>query len=246
MENVKAITTRGGRTTQDLPYPNHVNRKKASPVAEEPPPEEEPEKIHEGKTAPHEFYDTQVLPFPMRAKKPNTDEQFSRFIAMKQQVNINVPLMDAMKVPTYAGYLKDIIINKRPLPTTEIIKLTEACSAAILQQLPKKKKDPGFQTIRCSIGAQNIDKALCDLGASVSVMPKAVFDQLNYTELTPTPMQLQLADSSVRHPEGIAEDVLVRVQDCFVLVDFVVLDMDNQKETTRILGRLLHPVYKRT
>src|SRR6185369_15842331 len=49
--------------------------------------------------------------------------------------------------------------------------------------------------------------------------------------------QLQLADSSVRHPEGIAEDVLVRVRDWFVPVDFVVLDMDDQKETTLILGR---------
>ena len=58
MENVKAITTRGGKTTQDPPYPNHVNRKKASPVAEELPREEEPKKVHEGKTAPHGFYDT--------------------------------------------------------------------------------------------------------------------------------------------------------------------------------------------
>ena len=73
-QNVKAITTRGGKTTQDPPYPDHVNRKKAIPVAEEPPREEEPEKVHEGKTAPHEFYDTQVLPFPMRARKPSTDE----------------------------------------------------------------------------------------------------------------------------------------------------------------------------
>ena len=55
-------------------------------------------------------------------------------------MNINVPLMDVMKVPTYARYLKDIINNKRPLPTTEVIKLTEACSAAILQQLPEKKR----------------------------------------------------------------------------------------------------------
>ena len=164
MENVKAITTRGGKTTQDPPYPNHVNRKKASPVAEEPPREEEPKKVHEGKTAPHEFYDTQILSFPMRAKKPSTDEQFSRFVEIIQQVNINVPLMDAMKVPTYARYIKDIINNKRPLPTTEVIKLTEACSAAILQQLPEKKKDPGFPTIRCSIGTQNFDKALCVLG----------------------------------------------------------------------------------
>ena len=95
----------------------------------------------------------------MRAKKRNADEQFNRFVEMIQQVNINVPLMDAVKVPTYARYLKDIINNKRPLPTTEVIKLTEACSAAILQQLPEKKKDPGFPTIRCWIGAQHFDKA---------------------------------------------------------------------------------------
>ena len=74
MENIKVITTRGGKTTQDPPYPNHANRKKASPMAEEPPREEEPEKVNEGKMAPHEFYDTQVLSFPMRAKKPNTNE----------------------------------------------------------------------------------------------------------------------------------------------------------------------------
>ena len=88
-----------------------------------------------------------------RAKKPTTDEQFSCFADIIQQVNINVPLMDAMRVPTYACYLKDIINNKQPLPTTEVIKLTEACSAALLQQLPEKKKDPGCPTIRCSIGA---------------------------------------------------------------------------------------------
>ena len=96
--------------------------------------------------------------------------------------------MDAMKVPSYTSYLKDIINNKRSLPTTKVIKLTEACSAAILQQLPEKKKDPGCPTIRRLIGAQSFDKALCDLGANVSVIPKAVFDQLNYLVLTPTPI----------------------------------------------------------
>ena len=72
-------------------------------------------------------------------------------------------------------------------------------------------KDLGCPTIRCSIGTQNFDKALCESGASDSVMPKAVFDQLNGSVLTPTPMPLQLVDSSVRHLEGIAEDVLLRV-----------------------------------
>jgi hypothetical protein len=68
-------------------------------------------------------------------------------------------------------------------------------------------------------------------------MPKAVFDQLNYSSLTPTPMQMQLADSSIRYPEGITEDIPVRVRDCFIPIDFVVLDMDDHKETTLILGR---------
>jgi len=61
-------------------------------------------------------------------------------------------------------------------------------------------------------------------------MPKAIYDKLNFTHLTPTPMHLQLADSLVRYPKGIAEDVLVKVRNYFIPVDFMVLDMD-------ILGR---------
>jgi hypothetical protein len=67
-------------------------------------------------------------------------------------------------------------------------------------------------------------------------MPKVVFDKLNFTHLTPTPMHLQLADSSVRYPERIAEDVPVRVRDYFILVDFILLDMEISKETPLILG----------
>jgi len=68
-------------------------------------------------------------------------------------------------------------------------------------------------------------------------MPKVVFDKLNFTHLTPTPMHLQLADSSVRYLEGIVEDVPVKIRDYFIPVDFVVLDMEISKETPLILGR---------
>jgi hypothetical protein len=97
-------------------------------------------------------------------------------------------------MPTYAKYLRDILNNKRPLPSTEVIKLMKECSAAILNTSPVKKKDPGCPTIDCSIGSQNFENALCDLGASISVVPKKVFDKLNYSTLTPTSMCLQLAD----------------------------------------------------
>ncbi|WVZ70445.1 hypothetical protein U9M48_019115 [Paspalum notatum var. saurae] len=95
------------------------------------------------KSAPHEFYDTTVLPFPQRCL---------RMLNSK--------------------YLKDILNNKKPLPSIEVVHLTEECIAAILNQLSKKKKDPGNPSISCSIGTQNFDQALYDLGASVSVMPK--------------------------------------------------------------------------
>ncbi len=81
------------------------------------------------------------------------DEQFARFVEVIQKIHINVPLLHAMQVPTYARYLKDILNNKRPLPTTEVVKLTEQCSNIILHKLPEKKKDPGCPTITYSIGA---------------------------------------------------------------------------------------------
>ena len=71
----------------------------------------------------------------------------------------------------------------------------------------------------------------------MSVMPKVIFDQLNYTHLKPTTMTLQLADSSVRHPAGIAEDIPVQIRGLFVPVDFVVLEMELTKESPLILGR---------
>ena len=79
------------------------------------------------------------------------DEQFGKFVEVIQKLYINIPLLDAIQVPTYAKYLRDILNNKRPLPTTEVIKLTEECSVAILNTSPMKKKDLGCPAIDCLI-----------------------------------------------------------------------------------------------
>ncbi|XP_066160057.1 uncharacterized protein [Oryza sativa Japonica Group] len=235
VENVKAITTRGGKSTRDPPYPNPVG---TNGISKEAPSNDSANKeVQLEKTVPQEYCDTRLLSFPQRSRKPSMDEQFARFVEVIQKIHINVPLLDATQVPTYARYLKDILNNKKPLPTTDVVKLTEKCSNLILHKLPEKKKDPGCPTITSSIGAQQFDQALCDLRASVSVMPKDVFDKLNFTVLAPTLMRLHLADSSVRYPAGIAEDVPIKIQDFFIPVDFVVLDMDTGKETPLILER---------
>jgi hypothetical protein len=115
--------------------------------------------------------------------------------------------------------------------------LTKECSAAILNTSLIKKKDPGRPTIECSIGNQYFNNALCDLGASVSVMPKVVFDKVKHPTLVPTSMCLQLADQSVRYPSGITENVLVQIREFLVPVDFVVLDMHPDSKISLILGQ---------
>jgi hypothetical protein len=119
------------------------------------------------------------------------------------------------------------------LPTTEIIKLTKECSAAILNTSLIKEKDPRCPTIECSIG----NNALYDIGASVSVMPNVVLDKLKHPTLIPTLMCLQLADQSVLYPSGIAENVLVKIREFLVPVDFVVLAMHPDSRVSLILGQ---------
>jgi len=152
------------------------------------------------------------------------------FVEVIQKLYVNI------QIPTNAKYIRDILNKKRPLPTIEIIKLTEECSAAIINKSLDKKKDLGCPTIDCSIGDQHFNNALCNLGASVSVMPAAIFYKLNYPTLEPTSMCLQLEDQSVRYPLGIAENIPVNIE-FFVLVDFVVLDMQPDSKVPIILGR---------
>jgi hypothetical protein len=117
------------------------------------------------------------------------------------------------------------------------VQLTEECSATILDPLLVKKKDPGCPTITCSIGAQHFSNALCDLGASVSVMPKVVYEKLNHHALAPTAMCLQLADQTVCYLARIAENIPVKIRNFFIPVDFIVLVMEVNTTTPLILGR---------
>jgi Aspartyl protease len=143
-----------------------------------------------------------------------------------------------MQMPSYSKFLKDILSNKRSLKDCKSVQLNLECSAVVSRELPPKLGDPGKFTIPCTIGKAVIKKALCDLGASVSLMPHTIFKRIGVGELKPTRMTLQLADSSVRLPLGIVEDVPVQVGKFFVPGDFVVMEMDEDKDVPVILG---HP-----
>ena len=91
--------------------------------------------------------------------------------------------------------------------------------------------------INCSIFDCEFDHALCDLGASVNITLKVTFEKLGYPSLSPTTMCVQLADSTVRYPEGVVENLMVKVRNAFILVDYVVLDMEGDLGIPLILGR---------
>ena len=69
-----------------------------------------------------------------------------------------------------------------------------------------------------------MEHVLLDLGASVNLIPFSVYQKLGLGELKPTSITLQLADHSVRKPRGIIEDVLVKIEQFYYPVDFIVLD----------------------
>ena len=68
-------------------------------------------------------------------------------------------------------------------------------------------------------------------------MPKVIYDKLNHHALASTAMCLQQADQSVRHLAGISKDIVVKIRNFFVPVDFVILDMGVDTEIPLILGR---------
>ncbi|KAL8520752.1 hypothetical protein ACS0TY_011339 [Phlomoides rotata] len=115
--------------------------------------------------------------------------------------------------------------------------LTEEISSRIQAKLPAKLRDPGSFTLSCKIGEGKSYRALCDLGASINLMPFSIFKTLGLGELRPTTVNLQLADRSMAYPEGIIEDVLIKVDKFIFPVDFVVLEMKEDESVPLILGR---------
>nr|GEW49859.1 reverse transcriptase domain-containing protein [Tanacetum cinerariifolium] len=105
------------------------------------------------------------------------------------------------------------------------------------KKLPKKLGDPGKFLIPCDFPGMDVCHALADLGASINLMPLSIWKKLFLPELTPTRMTLELADRSITLPEGVFEDVFVKVGKFHFLTDFVVVNLEADPRVPLILGR---------
>ena len=55
--------------------------------------------------------------------------------------------------------------------------------------------------------------------------------------MKPTVVSLQLADRSIKHPRSMLENVPVKIDKFIPPVDFIIIDMEEDKEVSLILGR---------
>jgi len=136
----------------------------------------------------------------------------------------------------YAKFMKDILRNKRKLEDHEKVMLNKEYDTILQNKLPSKLKDPKSFTIPCVIENSYFEKALCDLGPSINLMPLSVFRTLWLGEPKPTIVSLQLADRSIKYPRGVIENVLVKVNKLYFPTDFIVLHMEEDREVPLILG----------
>ncbi|GJT31458.1 reverse transcriptase domain-containing protein [Tanacetum coccineum] len=181
------------------------------------------------------------LPYPERMKVRENDKpsaQHSRFLKMFKQLRLEIGLKDALvEMPKFNKWLSSLLRNKEKLEEIAITTVNAECSAIIMNKVPEKLEDPGKFLIPCALQELNRTSALADSGASINLLPHSIYKKLGLEALTPTRMTLELANRSITHPMGIAEDVVVRVDGFTFLADFVVVNFEPDPRVPIILGR---------
>ncbi|GJS09950.1 reverse transcriptase domain-containing protein [Tanacetum coccineum] len=181
------------------------------------------------------------LPYPERMKMRENDKpsaQHSRFLKMFKQLHLEIGLKDALfEVPKFNKWLSSLLRNKEKLEEISNTTVNAECSAIIMNKVHENLEDPKKFLILCVLQELDRTSALADSGASINLLPHSIYKQLRLEALTPTRMTLELANRSVTHPMGIAEDVVVRVDGFTFLADFVVVNFQPDPRVPIILGR---------
>ncbi|XP_021765841.1 DNA damage-inducible protein 1-like [Chenopodium quinoa] len=191
---------------------------------EDPPVREPLKEVLEGVVTTEKAIDGSVIEEELKASSPPPPAPYVPQVPFPQRL-------------AQAKLEKKICSNKKKLEENATVALTAECSAILQNTLLKKLGDPGSYSIPVKLGDIEINRALCDLGASVSLMPLSICKKLEMGELKPTRISLQLADRSVKFPLGVLEDVPLRVGKFFIPCDFVVMEMEEDAHVPIILGR---------
>ncbi|XP_050908891.1 uncharacterized protein LOC127122629 [Lathyrus oleraceus] len=137
----------------------------------------------------------------------------------------------------YTKFMEEVITEKRPTREGSV-SWKEKCSAISLgRRIPYKQKDPGAITISCTIKERTFKMVLIDSGASVSLMQLSIYHRMGIENVSDTRTNMKFADHSIKNAYGIAEVVLVTIGELSFPVDFMIIDILEDKETPIILSR---------
>ena len=81
----------------------------------------------------------------------------------------------------------------------------------------EKLKDPGSFTLPFSIRKLAFRNCLCDLGATISLMPLFVARKLGFVQYKPATYPRSFADKTLRKPYGLLEDLLIKINEIEVV-----------------------------
>ncbi|GKA44025.1 reverse transcriptase domain-containing protein [Tanacetum coccineum] len=248
-QQINDITTRSGKTLEGPSTPLVPTPVVSIPLKE---PEQNPETSTEKVQNPNLENTAQV---------PPPEEEDSTFIEIpkpkaKKTVNVKIqdpnspkpmsyqsklPYPERMKVREYDKpihqWLSIVLRTKEKLEEIAITTVNVECSAIIMNKVPEKLEDLGKFLIPCALQELNRTSALADSEASINLLPYSIYKKLGLEVLTPTRMTLELANRSITHSMGIAEDVVVRVDGFSFLTDFVVVNFEPDPRVPIILGR---------
>ncbi|XP_009779753.1 uncharacterized protein [Nicotiana sylvestris] len=175
-------------------------------------------------------------PFPQRISRKVDDIKLEKFYDILKQLSANIPFVEAFQeMPGFAKYLKDLITKKRTTKN-KVVNVTHQVSSIIPTTSVQKKEDPGPSPFHALLDC-NFAQALCDNGASINIMPLAIYIQVGLGMPRNTSMRLQMTDRPIKRSMGIVDDVIVKVRKFFLPVDFVILDCVVDKDIPIILGR---------
>ena len=177
-------------------------------------------------------------PFPGRFAQKARKEDPMDFMAIFSKLEVSIPFMEALKLPSVSKFIKDCIYGKSKADGKIVV--GENVSAVIQNHLPSKCKDPGMFSLSITIGDVHIPHAMCDLGASINVMPLSIYNRLVGVEMSETKVVIQLADRSCICPEGVLENVIVKVHEFQYPADFYVIRMNDvmsRESNGVLLGR---------
>jgi hypothetical protein len=247
-EHVNAIVTRSGKVLEEPPLPIKASIPKKTVeekieeildgIEDEPIAVQNNPQVQKEVEKPVRRY-VPPLPFPQNLETTK-ESRWKKFLEIVESLKVSVPLLDLLsQVPSYGKFLKEILAKKKKYGEREMVAVAQeyqALTPGIGRNIPKHR-DPGKFTIPCVIGGRPLKGSLCDLGASVSVMPLTLCQGLGLGEPKPIQFTLEMADRSIVKPIGILEDVPVRVDKYFVPCDFIVIDVRRNLDVPLILGR---------